>query len=398
MKKRLNKTNIKNKTVIIRCDFNVPMKNGKIIDNTRIVKSLETIKYCIKQNTKIVLLSHLGRVKTEEDKKEKSLKPVAEELSKLLEKEVKFCRNTSGKEVEKEVKSLKAQEVLLLENTRFEDLEDKKESNNDKDLGAFWASLGDVFVNDAFGTAHRAHASNVGIASSIKESCIGFLIEKELNALEELKCPNNPFVVILGGSKVGDKIGVIENLVEKADKILIGGGMALTFLKAEEYEIGNSLCDAEHLEFCKNILEKYPEKIILPVDVKVTTEFSNDTPSSEKDISQMEFSDMALDIGEQTVEIFENHLKDAKLILWNGPLGVYEFENYKMGTDKILNYLATSHIKTILGGGDIVACATAAGVSDKIYHISTGGGATLEYLEGKELPGIEAIDDDNIKG
>lgn len=392
MKKRLKEVDIKNKTVIIRCDFNVPMKDGKIIDNTRIVKSLETIQYCIEQDAKIILLSHLGRVKTEADKKDKSLKPVAEELSRLLEVKVGFSKETRGKEVEEKIENLKPKEILLLENTRFEDIDNKKESGNDEELGAYWASLGEVFINDAFGTSHRAHASNVGIASHIKESCIGFLIEKELNALEELNCPEKPFIVILGGSKVGDKIGVIENLVEKADKILIGGGMAFTFLKAENYEIGNSLCDSEHLSFCQKVLEKYPEKIILPVDVKVTTEFNNDTPYSQKDIDEIDFNDMGLDIGIKTVEIFENHLKDAKFVLWNGPLGVYEFENYKIGTDKILKYLAKNHIKTILGGGDIVAAATAANVCDDIYHISTGGGATLEYLEGKKLPGIEAVE------
>lgn len=391
MKKCIKDIKIKNKTVIIRCDFNVPLKNGKIMDNTRIVKSLETIKYSIKENAKIILLSHLGRVKTEEDKKDKSLKPVAKELEKLLNQKVVFVEATRGEKVEEKVRALKPGEVLLLENTRFEDIEGKCESGNDQELGAYWASLADVFVNDAFGTAHRAHASNVGIASNIKISCIGFLIEKELIALEELNRPDKPFIVILGGSKVGDKIGMIENIVEKADKILIGGGMAFTFLKAEGYEIGNSLCDSEHLSFCEKMTTKYPEKIILPVDVKVTSEFSNDTPLVEKDIDELDFNDMGLDIGTNTVEVFKNYLKDAALVLWNGPLGVYEFENYKQGTDQILNTLADSKIKTILGGGDIVAAAQNANIADKIYHISTGGGATLEYLEGKALPGIEAI-------
>lgn len=391
MKKCLKDIEIKNKTVIIRCDFNVPLKNRKIIDNTRIVKSLKTIEYCIKEKAKIILLSHLGRVKTEEDKKDKSLKPVAKELEKLLNQKVEFVEATRGEVVENKVKELKAGEVLLLENTRFEDIDGKKESGNDEELGAYWASLADVFVNDAFGTAHRAHASNVGIASHIKTSCIGFLIEKELTALEELNCPKKPFIVVLGGSKVGDKIGVIENIVEKADKILIGGGMAFTFLKAEGYEIGNSLCDSEHLSFCEEMTTKYPEKIILPIDVKVTSEFSNDTEMSEKDIDEIDFNDMGLDIGTHTVEMFKNHLKDATLVLWNGPLGVYEFEKYKQGTDEVLNFLAESKIKTILGGGDIVAAAKNAHVTDKIYHISTGGGATLEYLEGKSLPGIEVI-------
>ncbi len=391
MKKNIKEVEIKNKTVLIRCDFNVPLKNGKIIDNTRIVKSLETIKYCIKEKAKIILLSHLGRVKTEEDKKEKTLKPVAKELEKLLNQKVLFAKETRGEEVEKKVGKLKSGEVLLLENTRFEDIDGKKESGNDNELGAYWASLADVFVNDAFGTSHRAHASNVGIASHMKTSCIGLLVEKELKALEELNCPDKPFIVVLGGSKVGDKIGVIENIVEKADKILIGGGMAFTFLKAEGYEIGNSICDNEHVSFCEKITKKYSEKIILPVDFKVTSEFSDDTKVEEKDIDEIDFNDMGLDIGTNTIEIFKNHLHDAKLVLWNGPLGVYELNNFKAGTDEILNYLAENNIKAILGGGDIVAAATLAHVTDKIYHISTGGGATLEYLEGKDLPGINSI-------
>lgn len=391
MKKCLTEIQIKNKTVIIRCDFNVPLQEGRIMDNTRIVKSLETIKYCLEQGSKIILLSHLGRVKTEGDKKDKTLKPVASELEKLLKKTVTFLPETRGKKVEEQVKKLKSGEILLLENTRFEDIDGKKESGNDEQLGAYWASLADIFVNDAFGTLHRSHASNVGIASHIKTSCIGLLVKKELEKLEELNCPDRPFIVILGGSKVGDKIGVIENIVEKADKILIGGAMAFTFLKAEGYEIGNSLCDSENLSFCENITKKWREKIILPIDLKVTTEFNNDTPMEEKDIDEIEFDEIGLDIGKKTVEIFENYLTDAKMVLWNGPLGVYEFENYKQGTDEILLFLAKNNIKTILGGGDIVAAATKAQVEDKIYHISTGGGATLEYLEGKTLPGIEII-------
>lgn len=391
MKRSVRELEIKNKTVIIRCDFNVPLKEGHIMDNTRIVKSLETIKYCLKENAKVVLLSHLGRVKREEDKKEKSLRPVAKELEKLLKEKVKFIPQTRGEEVEKAIESLKEGSLLLLENTRFEDVDGKKESTNDKELGSYWASLADVFVNDAFGTAHRAHASNVGIASNIKTSCIGFLMEKELTRLEELKCPDKPFIVVLGGSKVGDKIGVIENIVEKADKILIGGGMAFTFLKAEGYEIGNSVCDNEHLAFCENITKKYPNKIILPVDFQVTREFSEKAKSCEKDINELDFDDMGLDIGSSTIEIFKNHLKEARMVLWNGPLGVYEFEKYKKATNAILAYLIDQKIKTILGGGDIVAAATKAHVADKIYHLSTGGGATLEFLEGKKLPGLEAI-------
>ena len=278
----------------------------------------------------------------------------------------------------------------MLQNTRYEDLDGKKESKNDPELGSYWASLGDVFVNDAFGTIHRAHASNVGIASHL-DSCIGFLIEKELNALKELDNPEHPFVVVLGGAKVADKIGVIENLVKKADKILIGGGMAFTFLKAEGYEIGISLLDEENIDFCKNIVKEYPDKIVLPVDVAVTTEYSETEEYRVKDITDLEYNEMGLDIGPKTEKLFEQYLKDAKIAVWNGPLGVYEFEKYKQGTNHLLQFVVDNNIKMILGGGDIVAAASTSGYKDKVYHASTGGGATLEYLEGKTLPGLEAI-------
>ena len=285
---------------------------------------------------------------------------------------------------------MKEQDVILVQNTRYEDLDGKKESKNDPELGVYWASLGDVFVNDAFGTIHRAHASNVGIASNIA-SCIGFLIEKELTALKELDHPKHPYIVILGGAKVQDKIGVIENLVTKADKILIGGGMAFTFLKAEGYEVGNSLVDEENIDFCKKILEKYPDKIVLPINAAVTTEYSENEEYRVKDISNIEYNEMGLDIGPDSEKMFENYLKDASIAVWNGPLGVYEFKKYKQGTDNLLKFIVDNDIKVILGGGDIVAAATTSGYKDQIYHISTGGGATLEYLEGKKLPGLEAI-------
>ena len=281
-------------------------------------------------------------------------------------------------------------DIILVQNTRYEDLDGKKESKNNPELGKYWASLGDVFVNDAFGTIHRAHASNVGIASNI-DSCIGFLIEKELNALKELDNPKHPFIVVLGGAKVADKIGVIENLVKKADKILIGGGMAFTFLKAEGYEVGNSLVDEENIEFCKNIIKDYAEKIILPIDVAVTTEYSEKEEYKAKDITDLEYNEMGLDIGPKTEKLFEKYLEEAAIAVWNGPLGVYEFEKYKKGTQDLLQYVVENNIKIILGGGDIVAAASTSGYKDKVYHASTGGGATLEYLEGKTLPGLEAI-------
>lgn len=381
---------IEKKKVIIRCDFNVPIKEGKIIDDTRIKGALETINYCLEKNCKIILLSHLGRIKEESDLAKNDLAPVAKRLAELLRQDVLFCEKTRGPELESMIESMEEKDILLIQNTRYEDLNGKKESGNDPELGAYWASLGDVFINDAFGTIHRAHASNVGIASNI-ESAFGFLIEKELSALSSLNSPEHPFIVILGGAKVSDKIGVIENLVTKADKILIGGGMAFTFLKAKGIEIGKSLLDEENIEFCKNMLTKYKEKIILPLDFAVTNEFTNDEEYRLKDADDIANNEMGLDIGEKTKEFFEDILSKAAIVIWNGPLGVYELEKYKKNTDELLKYVVENNIKTILGGGDIVAAATTAGYKEKVYHASTGGGATLEYLEGKKLPGIEAI-------
>ncbi len=388
--KTVRDIDIKNKKVIIRCDFNVPIKDGEIVDDTRIVEALPTIKYCIENGCKIVLMSHLGRVKEEADLEKNNLAPVADRLSKLLEKDILFSEKTRGEELEELVNSLESGDVLLVQNTRYEDLDGKKESSNDPELGKYWASLGEVFINDAFGTVHRAHASNVGIASNLP-SAFGFLIEKELNALSILDEPEHPFIVVLGGAKVTDKIGVIENLVTKADKILIGGGMAFTFLKAKGLEIGKSLLDEESIDFCTKILKDYSDKIVLPVDCAVTNEYTNDEEYRLKDINEISTDEMGLDIGEQTVKLFEETLKDAAIVVWNGPLGVYEFEKYKKNTDELLKYIVDNNIKTLLGGGDIVAAATTAGYKDKVYHASTGGGATLEYLEGKKLPGIEAI-------
>lgn len=388
--KTIKDVNLENKKVLIRCDFNVPMKEGKIVDDTRITAALPTIQYALDNNAKVILFSHLGRVKEEADLTKNNLAPVAKRLEELLNKAVTFVDETRGKKLETAIANMNNKDIILVQNTRYEDLDGKKESKNDPELGAYWASLGDIFVNDAFGTIHRAHASNVGIASNI-ESCIGFLIEKELAALKELDNPAHPFVVVLGGAKVADKIGVIENLVKKADKILIGGGMAFTFLKAEGYEIGNSLLNEENIEFCKKIVEEYPEKIVLPVDAAVTTEYSENEEYKVKDINNLEYNEMGLDIGPNTEKLFENYLKEANIAVWNGPLGVYEFEKYKQGTNHILQFVVDNNIKIILGGGDIVAAASTAGYKDKVYHASTGGGATLEYLEGKTLPGLEAI-------
>lgn len=388
--KTIRDLNIDGKKVIIRCDFNVPMKDGKITDDTRIVGALPTIQYCIDHGCKIILMSHLGRVKEVEDLAKNDLSPVAERLSELLKKDIIFSEKTRGFELETIVDSLESGDVVLVQNTRYEDLVGEKESKNDPELGEYWAALGDVFINDAFGTIHRAHASNVGIASHL-ESGVGFLIEKELKALGELDNPERPFVVVLGGAKVSDKIGVIENLATKADKILIGGGMAFTFLKAKKIEIGKSLLDEENLDFCEKVLTYNPDKIVLPVDFAVTNEYTDDEYYRTKKFDDISPDEMGLDIGKETVLLFESILKDAKTVIWNGPLGVYEFEKYKEGTDELLKYVVDNNIKTILGGGDIVAAATEAGYKDKVFHASTGGGATLEYLEGKTLPGLEAI-------
>ena len=388
--KTIRDIDINNKRVIIRCDFNVPIKDGKIVDDTRIVEAVPTIKYCLDNNCKVILMSHLGRVKEEADLEKNNLQPVADRLSELLEKDILFSEKTRGEELEELVKSLESGDVLLIQNTRYEDLDGKKESGNDPELGEYWASLGEVFINDAFGTAHRAHASNVGIASHLP-SAAGFLIEKEINALSILDNPEHPFVVVLGGAKVSDKIGVIENLVTKADKILIGGGMAFTFLKAKGLEIGKSLLDEESIDFCTKVLKDYSDKLVLPVDCAITNEYTNDEDYRVKNVNDISSDEMGLDIGPETLKLFEDSLKDAAIVVWNGPLGVYEFEKYKKNTDELLKYIVENDIKAILGGGDIVAAASNAGYKDKVYHASTGGGASLEYLEGKKLPGIEAV-------
>ena len=388
--KTLKDLDLENKKVIIRCDFNVPIKDGEIVDDTRIVESLATIQYCLDHNCKVILMSHLGRIKTEEDLVKNTLEPVAKRLAELLHQDVLFSEKTRGEELEEMINSMQGKDILLVQNTRYEDLDGKKESGNDAELGEYWASLGEVFINDAFGTAHRSHASNVGIASHLP-SAVGFLIEKELNALSILDNPPHPFVVILGGAKVADKIGVIENLVDKADKILIGGGMSYTFLKSQGYEIGKSLLDEDSLDFCRKVLAEHADKIVLPVDYAVTNEFTNDEEYRVKDANNIAPDEMGLDIGDKTRKIFEDILKTSAIAFWNGPLGVYEFEKYKKNTVALLDFAVENNIKIILGGGDIVAAAGASGYKEKVYHASTGGGATLEYLEGKSLPAVEII-------
>ena len=390
MKKTIKDYDLHGKRVIIRCDFNVPMKDGKITDDTRIQAALPTIEYAISQSAKVILMSHLGRVKEEKDLVKNDLFPVAQRLSNLLNQKVLFCKATSGVELKAAVDSLKNGEVLLMQNTRYEDLHGKKESSNDPELGSFWASLGDIYINDAFGTAHRAHASNVGIASHLPNG-IGFLIEKELNHLESLKNPERPYVIIMGGAKVSDKIKVIENLAPIADKIMIGGGMAFTFLKAKGIDIGKSLLEEDSLEFCQKMIATYGDKLVLPVDVNVTTEFSEETPHHICKVSEIGADEMAMDIGPETIAMMKEVLANAKTVFWNGPLGVYEMKEYQKGTNELLKTIANSSIHSVLGGGDIVAAASELGFKDKVSHASTGGGATLEFLEGKELPGIAII-------
>lgn len=344
MKKTIKDLELNNKTVLIRVDFNVPMKDGVITDDNRIVQALPTIKYALEHNAKVVLFSHLGRIKEEKDKETNSLRPVAKRLSELLKKEVQFIPETRGEKLESAIKALKPEEVLMFENTRFEDLDGKKESKNDPELGKYWASLGDLFVNDAFGTAHRAHASNVGIASNIKESAVGFLMEKEIKFLSEaVDNPVRPFIAILGGAKVSDKISVIENLLPKADKILICGAMAYTFYKALGYNVGTSKCEDDFVEFAKGLLEKGKDKIVLPVDNVVSQEFKEDAKSKTVDCDKIPEGYMGLDIGKKTLKLFEDVLKGAKTVVWNGPAGVFEFKEFAKGTNGICKILV--HLK-----------------------------------------------------
>ena len=392
MKKTTRDFDFDNKKVIVRCDFNVPIKNKEIVDDTRIVKALKTINYLIEHNAKIILMSHLGRIKTKEDIKENSLYLVKLKLEELLNKKISFSSVTRGSELEEKVKALNPKDILLVENTRFEDLEDKKESSNNQELAKYWASLGEIFINDAFGTIHRSHASNVGIASYL-DSGIGFLVEEEIKYLDTLKQAKRPLTIIMGGAKVSDKLELIYSLAEKADYILLGGAMSLTFLSSLGYNMGKSLIEKEQLNNCKNILDRYKEKIILPVDFKCFKSFDNSDYIVKK-IYEFDNDDMALDIDNLTVKLYKSVLNKTNTCFWNGPLGVVEKNESKDGSLKVLEYLNNLNITTILGGGDIVGFATKEKMDKKITFLSTGGGATLEYLSDKKLPGYEAIADE----
>lgn len=397
MKKTLKDINIKNKKVILRVDFNVPINDGKIMDLKRIEAALPTIQYILDQGASIILLSHLGRIKKEEDLKTKSLEIVAKKLAELLPKvHVKFIAKTRGKEVEKAASELKPGEILFLENTRFEDLNNKAESSNNDELAKFWASLGDVYVNDAFATAHRAHASTAGIAKYVKESAIGFLMELEINQLSKLlKGYEHPFVAIIGGAKVSDKLKVLEKLFEIADKVLIGGGMAYTFKVAQGKQIGNSLFEEDRVEDVKRYLKQYADKIVLPVDNGISTEFANNkaiyTSSKNDNIPD---GYMGLDIGPESIELFAKEIAKAKTIFWNGPVGVTEFSEYEKGTRGVAIAIANNKkCFSVVGGGDSVTAINKLGYQDKFSFISTGGGASIEFVQGNKLPGIEAIQD-----
>ena len=391
-KKTVKDIDLKGKKVFVRCDFNVPMdENQNITDNTRIVAALPTIKYLLEQNCKIVLASHLGRPKGE-FKPEFSLAPVAKELSKLLDKEVIMAKDVVGEDAMTKAENLKEGEVLLLENVRFH----KEETDNDPKFAKKLASMAEVFVNDAFGTAHRAHASTTGIADYLP-AVSGFLIEKELKFLgNAVNNPERPFVAILGGAKVSDKIGVIDSLLEKVDTLMIGGGMAYTFFKAQGYEVGNSICEMDKLDLAKNAMEKAKQKgvkLMLPVDTKVGKEFKPDTESKTVKWTEIPADWEGFDIGAETIKMFSDELRKAKTVVWNGPLGLFEFEQFAIGTNEIAKVLSEIDATTIIGGGDSAAAVKKAGLEDKMTHISTGGGASLEFLEGKKLPGIECLMD-----
>lgn len=390
MKKNLYDYSYGGRKVILRCDYNVPITDGIITDDTRIKASLKTINYLLQKDARIIIFSHLGKVKSEEDKVANSLFPVYLRLKELVNAKCYFCDDTRGEILENMVLKLNNGEILLVQNTRYEDYPEKKESSCDENLSKYWASLGDVFVNDAYGTCHRAHASNVGIAKFLP-SAVGFLVEEEVNKLSNIMNEDSyPFMVLMGGKKVSDKTLVIDNLINKCDKLLIGGGMCFTFLKASGINVGNSVVDDDNLEYCKNILSKYGDKIILPVD------FINQNGDNIS-ANNISINDAGMDIGSESIKLFTSYLKQAKRVVVNGPMGVFEDEKFSKGTKAIYDTLKNNNIKTLIGGGDSAASVNLLGYDGAFYHVSTGGGATLEYLSGVELPGISIINNKNEK-
>lgn len=389
-KKTIKDIELKNKKVLVRCDFNVPMDPEKnITDNTRIVAAIPTIKYLLENNCAIILCSHLGRPKGEV-KPEFSLKPVAKELSKLLDQEIIMANDVIGEDAKEKAKKLQQGQIMLLENVRFH----KEETDNDAEFSKQLASMAEIYVNDAFGAAHRAHASTTGIAEYLP-AISGFLIEKELKFLgNALNNPERPFVAIMGGAKVSDKIGVIDSLIEKVDTLIIGGGMAYTFFKAQGYEVGNSICENDKLDLAKQAMKKAEEKgvkLMLPIDTKIGKEFKPDTESKTVSWTEIPEGWEGFDIGEESIKRFEEEIRKAKTVVWNGPLGLFEFDQFAIGTNSIAKVLSEIDATTIIGGGDSAAAVRKAGLEDKMTHISTGGGASLEFLEGKKLPGIECL-------
>ena len=393
MKKTIEDFNLYGKKVIIRCDLNVPIKDGKILDDNRIIESLKTIKYAVANNAKVIILSHLGRIKEKEDMAKNDLFPVSVRLSELLEQEVKFVPETRGSVVKDAIDSMENGDVVLLQNTRYEDYPDKKESSNDLELGKYWASLGDIFINDAFGTCHRAHASNVGIANNLP-SGIGFLVEKELKMLGNVLAePKRPYTVILGGAKMNDKIKVLDKLIEKADYVLLGGGIANTFLTAQGFNLKKSIYDADSISHAKELLSKYENKIVLPFDGYASKEYADGLLVSYFNLNSVDDDNMILDIGPKTIDVFKEYINKSETIFWNGPVGVSEFKNFEYGTKSLCELLSNSSATVVVGGGDSAASAIRFGYKNKFAHISTGGGASLEFIEGRTLPGIEVIED-----
>lgn len=391
-KKTVKDIDVKGKKVLVRCDFNVPQdENGAITDNRRIVSSLDTIRYLLENGAKVILCSHLGRPKGEV-KKEFSLAPVAKELSKLLAKKVKLAEDIIGESAKSLTANMQEGDIVLLENVRF----DAREEKNDAEFAKEIASLAEIYVNDAFGTAHRAHATTAGVADYLP-AVSGFLIQKELdfmgNALEN---PQRPFIAILGGKKVSDKIGVINSLLEKVDTLMIGGAMAYTFFKAQGYNVGDSICEVDKLDLALELMETAKQKnvkIMLPIDTKIGKEVDKDTESKTVKCTEIPDGWEGFDIGEETIKMYKEELKNAKTIVWNGPLGLFEFDQFAIGTNEIAKTLAGVEAITIIGGGDSAAAIEKIGLADKMTHISTGGGASLEFLEGKKLPGIECLQD-----